>query len=195
VWKTLFAWHYPPPLALTIFLPPLLYRFPMPWREEFNGNITFRNECSWGYSPYTHSHQTPTILLMPRTACWQEPDIAVSWEAQPEHDKYRGWMLTANHWTENRVPIARVRERIEGAEGVCNLIRTTIPTNESSQGLNHHPKSTHALTNGSSCICSRGWPCWASMGGEALGPAKAGSSSVGECQGREARRVGGGTPL
>jgi hypothetical protein len=28
-------------------------------------------------------------------------------------------------------------------------------------------------THGSSCICSRGWPCHASMGGEALASMKA----------------------
>ena len=39
-------------------------------------------------------------------------------------------------------------------------------------------------------ICSRGWPCRASMGGEALGPVKALCPSVGECQGQEAG-VGG----
>jgi len=46
-------------------------------------------------------------------------------------------------------PNGRVRERIKGAERVCKLIRTTIPTNQSSQGLNHHPKSTHGLIHGS----------------------------------------------
>jgi len=30
-----------------------------------------------------------------------------------------------------------------------------------------------------SCICSRVWPCWAPMGGEALGPAKVGLSRRG----------------
>jgi len=35
------------------------------------------------------------------------------------------------------------------------------------------------------CICSKGWPCWASMGGETLGPVKAQCPSVGECQGRK----------
>ena len=55
---------------------------------------------------------------------------------------------------------------------------------KSSQVLNHQPKSTHGGTHGSSCICSRGWPCWASMGEEALGPALC--PSVGECKGREA---------
>ena len=48
------------------------------------------------------------------------------------------------------------------------------------------PKTTH----GSSCICSRGWPCWTSMGGEALGPVEAQFSSVRECQRRWAG-VGG----
>jgi hypothetical protein len=29
-------------------------------------------------------------LWMPTSACWQKPDIAVSWEAVKESDKYRG---------------------------------------------------------------------------------------------------------
>jgi hypothetical protein len=61
---------------------------------------------------------------------------------------------------------------------------------QSSQGLNHQPKSTHAGTHDSDCICSRGWPCQSSVGGEALGPVKALCPSVGECQGQEAG-VGG----
>jgi hypothetical protein len=44
------------------------------------------------------------------------------------------------------------------------------PVPQSSQELNNQPKSTHGGTHGSSCICIRGWPCWTSMGGEALGP-------------------------
>ena len=67
--------------------------------------------------------------------------------------------------------------RTEGTEGVCNPIeRTTILTNQTlqiSQGINHQPKNTYGVTHDSSLICSRGWPCWASMGGEALGPVKA----------------------
>ena len=49
---------------------------------------------------------------------------------------------------------------------------------------------THGGTHGSSCICSRGWPCWTSMGGEALHPVKAQCPSVEEHQDREAG-VGG----
>jgi hypothetical protein len=70
-------------------------------------------------------------------------------------------MLTANHQTEPRVPSGRVRGRTEGAEGDCNPIeRTTISTSQTPQGLNYQPKSIHGATHGSSCICSRGWPCW-----------------------------------
>jgi hypothetical protein len=57
---------------------------------------------------------------------------------------------------------------------------------QSSQGLNHQPKSTHGVTHGFSCICSRGWPSQTSMGGEALGPEKARCPNVGECQDKEA---------
>jgi hypothetical protein len=34
-------------------------------------------------------------------------------------------------------------------------------------------------------ICSREWPSWTPMGGEALGPVKALCPSIGECQGQE----------
>jgi hypothetical protein len=52
------------------------------------------------------------------------------------------------------------------------------------------PKSTRDETHGSSHIYSRGWPCWTSIGREALGPGKALCPSVGECQDRE-EGVGG----
>jgi hypothetical protein len=52
-------------------------------------------------------------------------------------------------------------------------------------GLNHQSKKTHGRTHGSSCICSRGWPSWSSMGGEALGPVKVLCTNLGECQGLE----------
>ena len=37
----------------------------------------------------------------------------------------------------------------------------------------------------SSCKCSRGWPSWSSLRGEALGLAKILGPSTGECQGQE----------
>jgi hypothetical protein len=40
-------------------------------------------------------------------------------------------MLTANHWTEHKVPNGGVREKTEGVEGVCHSIgRTTISTHQ-----------------------------------------------------------------
>jgi len=104
-------------------------------------------------------HQTQSLLLMAKkfmlTGSWYNCLLrgsARAWQIQRR-------MLAANYCTENGVPIRGVGESIEGAEGVCNPIRTMITTNQSSQGLNHHPKSTHGQTHSSSCICSRGWPC------------------------------------
>jgi hypothetical protein len=37
-----------------------------------------------------YSNQIQTLVWMPRSACWQEPDIGVSWKVLPEPDKYRG---------------------------------------------------------------------------------------------------------
>jgi hypothetical protein len=47
-----------------------------------------------------------------------------------------------------------------------------------------------SLTHGSSCICSRGWPCWISMREETLDLVQTQCPSVGECQDRGAG-VGG----
>jgi hypothetical protein len=103
-------------------------------------------------------------------------------------------MLAAIHWIEQRVHNEGSRERTQGADGVYSSIGgTTICTNkypQSSEGLNHQPKSAHGGTHGSSCLCIRGWLSRSSMGGEALGPVKALCPSVGECQGQKVR-VGG----
>jgi hypothetical protein len=56
---------------------------------------------------------------------------------------------------------------------------------QSSLGLNHQSKKTHGGTHGSSCICSRGWPSWSSVGGEGLGPVKVLCPSIRKCQGQE----------
>ena len=85
-------------------------------------------------------------------------------------------MHAVNHLTKNGDPNGGVRGRTEGAEGIHNPIgRKTSPNQnpQSSQGLNHKPKSIHGGTHGSSYICSRGWSYLASMGGEALGPVEA----------------------
>jgi len=47
------------------------------------------------------SHQTQSLLLMPRSACWQEPDMDVSRKALPSARALLIQMrkLAANHWT------------------------------------------------------------------------------------------------
>jgi len=85
------------------------------------------------------------------------------------------WMLTVNHWTENKDLSGRVRGKTEGDKGVCNPIgRTTVSTNQtpqSSWGLNNH--RTHGGIYDSGCIRSRGWSYLAAMRGEAFGPVEA----------------------
>jgi hypothetical protein len=80
---------------------------------------------------------------------------------------------TANHQTESN---GRARGRTAGAEGDCNPVGRTISTNgitQSSQGINHQPKSTYEGIYGSRYIFNRGWPCLASMRGETFGPVEA----------------------
>jgi hypothetical protein len=105
----------------------------------------------------------------------------------PETDKYRG-RCSDDHSQplEYEVPNWGVKERTEGTERVCNPIgRAKVLINQtpqSSQELSHQPKSNHGVTHGSSCICSRRWPCCTSVGGEPLCPVKVRCPSVGECQ-------------
>jgi hypothetical protein len=69
-----------------------------------------------------YSYQTQTLLWMPTSACWQEPNVAGSWEALPMPDKYRSGCSPVG--TEHRVPNG-------GAEGVCSPIGgTTMWTNQ-----------------------------------------------------------------
>jgi hypothetical protein len=82
-------------------------------------------------------------------------------------------MLTTSFPTELMDPNGRSIGRIERAKEDCNSIGRTISTNrttESTQRLNHQPKSMHGGTHGYRCLCNRGWPYLTSMGQEAFGP-------------------------
>ena len=59
----------------------------------------------------------------------------------------------------------------------------TRPPPQSSRGLDHHPKNIHGVTHKAGHLCVRGYPCWTSVGVEALGPEGVRCPSVGECQG------------
>jgi len=101
-------------------------------------------------------------------------------------------MLSANHWTENRTPFGGTRGKIER---VCNPIRTTMPTNQGFQGLNHYRKNIHGLTQGSNCICiALNSLVGAPVKGEALGPAKVGPPVQGN-MGGPVRGMDGGEYL
>jgi hypothetical protein len=55
-------------------------------------------------------------------------------------------VFATNHQTEEGDSSGRARGRTEGVEGDCNSKRRTISTNrttQSSQGLNHQPKSIY----------------------------------------------------
>jgi hypothetical protein len=56
-------------------------------------------------------YQTQTLLLMPRSACWPEPDIAVSWKALMEPDQYRGRCSQPTLELNMRTPNGGVRGR------------------------------------------------------------------------------------
>jgi hypothetical protein len=133
-------------------------------------------------------------LLLPGPSC------LLLWRWPRESLPHRGRMGTPetafNKSGKRGTPMEELEKGLKELKGFATLqeeqYQPTRPP-QSSQGLNHQPKSTHRGTHGSSHMCSRGWPCWASMGGEALGPVKAQCPSVGECQGGEAG-VGGGAP-
>jgi hypothetical protein len=101
------------------------------------------------------------------------------------------WILTTNHWT----PMEELENGLEDLKGFATsheelLNQPTRPL-KSSHGLKNQPRSTHGGTHGSSYICSKGWPCWASMGREAIGLVKDQFPRVGEFEGSEVG-VGGG---
>jgi hypothetical protein len=63
--------------------------------------------------------------------------------------------------------------RTGGVEGDCHPIGRTMlagQTTQSSQGLDHEPRSVQGEIHGFRYMCSRGWPSLTSMGREALGP-------------------------
>jgi hypothetical protein len=78
-----------------------------------------------------YSLQNLTLLWISRNACQKEPDIASCLYRGPARAlQMQRQMQASNHWNEHGIPSGGVRERTEGAEGVCNSIgRTTISTN------------------------------------------------------------------
>jgi hypothetical protein len=135
--------------------------------------------------PPIYNHQTQTLLWMPRSAWWEEPDIAVSREALPESDKYRGGFSQPNFGLSTGSPMEELDKGLKELKGFAvpweEKQYQPTRTPKRSQGLNHQPRSTH----GSSCMCCRGLHCWPLVGGHAFGPGKAWCPSVEEFEGGE----------
>jgi hypothetical protein len=118
----------------------------------------------------------------PLTGTWYSCLLRASasaWQTQK-------WLLTVSYWMVHWASNGGARESTQGVEGIWNPIgRKSTWTSQYPQSfleLNHQPKKTHGGTCYSSCMCSWGWPSWASMGGEVLGPVKVLCPSLGGFQ-------------
>jgi hypothetical protein len=151
-----------------------------------------RDYPTWCSIPYTITKTRHHCGCQQELAdTWKGPDIAVSWEALSVSDKYIGRhlqpVIERSAGSQIGSPIEELEKDWQGWRGLQphrknNNINQPDPP-KSSQTLNHQPNCTYGGSCGSSCMCSRGWPCWTSMGGDAFGPVKAPCPSVGECQG------------
>jgi hypothetical protein len=110
-----------------------------------------------------NNHQTQILLLMPISACRQEP---VSWEVLPVPDKCT-W--ACSRLTTELSP-GTPTEELE--KGLKELKGFSTPQEERQYQPTRPPRALRDY--GSNCICSRGWLYHASMGGEVevLGPMK-----------------------
>ena len=95
-------------------------------RAEIEGKVIQRLPYL-GIHP-VYSHQTQTLWWMPSSACWKEADIVISWGARQSLTNTEA--DTSSQLLE-WAPNGGLRERTEGAEGVCNPIGwTSISTNQ-----------------------------------------------------------------
>ena len=62
-------------------------------------------------------YQTQTLLLMPRSACWQKPDKAVPCEALPEPDQYRFGCTQPNIRLRVGTPMAELGQGLKELKG------------------------------------------------------------------------------
>jgi hypothetical protein len=83
-------------------------------------------------------------------------------------------MLLAKHWTEVRIPIEELgkgSKELKGKETLSEDQQSQLTwTPQSTQRLNHQPKSIHELVCGPWHICSRGLPCLVSVREDAPNP-------------------------
>ena len=65
-----------------------------------------------------YNHQIHTLLQMPRSACWQEPDTSVSWEALSDPEQYRCWCLQPTIGLSTGNPMEELGEGMKELKGL-----------------------------------------------------------------------------
>ena len=68
-----------------------------------------------------YRHQTQSLLWIPTLACWQEPNMAISWEAQPFLGKKRGWCSQTNIRLIMGFPVDKIQEELKELNGFATL--------------------------------------------------------------------------
>jgi hypothetical protein len=124
-----------------------------PWEEVQRQSVEQRlkerpsRDCPTWDASHVQSPNPDTIVDANKcllTGAWYScllRGFASAWHIQR-------WMLSANHWTEHKVPNGGARERTEGAEGPCSPIGgTTIWTNEIPQSSLGDQPSTKEYTS------------------------------------------------
>ena len=64
-------------------------------------------------------HQTQTLLLMPRSTCWQEPGIVIPCEAVPEPDQYKCRCMQLTIRLSTRTPMEELGEGLKELKGLA----------------------------------------------------------------------------
>jgi len=88
----------------------------------------------------------------------KEPDLDRSWETQPEYSKYRGECQQQTTELRTGLPLKESEKELEELKGAWDPIWTTMPSNQSFQGLSHYLKTIHGLTLNSDLISSSEYP-------------------------------------
>ena len=90
------------------------------FRAEMEG-MTIQRLPHLGIHPI-NNHQSQILLHMSTRFCWQEPDIAISWDALPVPDKYKSGCSQPS-LDKLKARNEGARESTQGAEWVCNTFR------------------------------------------------------------------------
>jgi len=94
----------------------------------------------------------------------QELDVDLSWETQPEYNKYIGECQQQTTELRTGPPLKESEKGLKELEGARDPIWTTMPSNQSFQGLSHYLKTIHGLTLDSDLLGSNEYPSKSTSG-------------------------------